>query len=315
MPRKKICVITPCYREEGNVERCAAAVRDLFAGPLAAYDYEHIFADNASPDRTAELLRGLAATDRRIKVIVNSRNVGPFRNAYNALKSSDADATVLFLAADLQDPAALLVDFVKHWEEGYKIVYGVREKREEPFILKTLRRIYYRVLAGVSYITIPTDTGEFQLIDRMVVDSLKRVDDAYPFLRGLIAQTGLKSIGVKYTWVRRVAGVSNNRLYDLYDQGINGIISTSKLPLRAAVFLGFIMAFVTAAYAVVQLILTLALGRMGAPGIPTLIIGMFFFNSILLFFVGLLGEYILAIHEQLRRGAPMLEIERINFDA
>lgn len=312
--RKRISIITPCYNEEGNIVALYEATRKVMQEQLPNYDYEHIFADNASKDGTVAVLSDLAAKDRRVKVVVNSRNVGPFRNTFNAMKHTTGDAVLVLLAADLQDPPELLAEFVARWEEGYKIVYGIRSKREEPLWLRSLRKCYYRLVEYMSDVHIPVDAGEFQLIDRVVADSLLQVDDYYPYIRGLIAQTGFPSIGIPYVWRQRYSGVSKNRIVHLIDQALNGIISTSKTPLRVCILLGLLISFASIVYALFQLIANLVLLGKVPMGMPTLIVALFFFNGLLLFFVGILGEYVLAIHEQLRRGPPMVEVKKLNLD-
>jgi glycosyltransferase involved in cell wall biosynthesis len=313
MTRPRISILTPCYNEEKTVEICAQTVRKIMETELPDCDYEHIFSDNASTDRTAELLRKLATDDQRVKVIINSRNVGPFRNMFHALKYATGDAVLVMIPADMQDPPELIPQFVKLWREGYRIVYGVRTQREEPFWLRTCRHFYYRLVKVMSGVNIPVDAGEFQLIDRTVADQLKNVDDYYPYIRGLIAKTGMRSIGVPYTWRRRANGVSKNSLISLIDQALNGIVSTSRAPMRICILLGFLLSGLSTLYAIIQIIWTLLFS--GAPrGIPTLIVAQFFFNGIMLFFLGVLGEYVLAIHEQIRRGPPMIALEMINFD-
>jgi len=313
-PRKRISIITACYNEEDNVQEAYEAVRRVMAGRLSAYDYEHIFSDNASKDRTVELLTEIAASDKRVKVIVNSRNIGPFRNTFNGMKHATGDAVVVLLAADLQDPPELIADFVEHWEKGYKIVYGIRRKREESFWLRTLRKAYYRLVEHMSDVHVPSDAGEFQLIDRIVADSVLQVDDYYPYIRGLIAQTGFSSKGIPYTWLRRERGLSKNRMFHLIDQALNGIISTSKTPLRLCILLGLVLSLLSMGYAVYSLVANLLKLGQVPTGIPTVIVALFFFNGLLLFFIGILGEYVLAIHEQLRRGPPMIEMKKINIE-
>lgn len=309
----RLTIITPCYNEEENVELCSRTIREIMARTLPDLDYEHIFADNASTDRSVAILKTIAATDKRVKIIVNSRNVGPFRNMFHALKYASGDAVFVAIAADLQDPPELIPEFVKLWREGYAIVYGIRKKRDEPFWLRSCRKLYYRLVKATSGVHIPVDAGEFQLIDRKVLESLKQVDDYYPYLRGLIAKTEMRSIGVPYSWKRRLHGVSKNGVFDLIDQALNGLVSTSKAPLRMCIALGFLLACLSTLYALVQIVWTLV--APGAPpGIPTLIVAQFFFNGVMLFFMGILGEYILAIHEQIRRGPPMVAVETVNFE-
>lgn len=309
-----ISVITPCFNEEDNVETCRDEVRKVFQEQLPEYEYEHIFADNASPDETARRLLAMAQNDEHVKVIVNARNVGPFRNTFNALKSTSGDAVVVQFAADLQDPPATIVEFVKQWESGYKVVYGVRRKRREKLWLRGARWLYYRLVCRMADIDIPPDTGEFQLIDRSVSDRLSMVDDYYPYIRGLIAQCGQRAIGVDYEWQERRSGKSKNRIYNLIDQGLNGLVSTSNVPMRLSIFAGFVLAVLSVVYALIQLVVNLVFLKAAPDGIATLIVGLFFFGGVQLFFIGILGEYIAAIHSQVRRGPVMNDTLRINFE-
>ncbi|HEX2581433.1 MAG TPA: glycosyltransferase family 2 protein [Dongiaceae bacterium] len=311
---KRLSIITPCYNEEANVEACYQAVREIFARTLPGYEYEHIFADNASIDGTVEILLRLAKQDPRVKIIVNSHNVGPFRNTFNALKSTTGDGILLLLAADLQDPPELIPAFVREWEKGYKIVYGVRTNRQEKNWLRLARWAYYRLVRKFSHIDIPVDTGEFQFIDRSVRDSLCATDDYYPYLRGMIAQTGLASIGIPYQWGKRLHGKSRNNLYNLIDQALNGIISTTNVPMRICTLIGLILALCSVTYSLIQFAINLIEWGAAPPGIATLVTALFFFGGVQLFFIGILGEYITAIHSQLRRGPKLIETLRVNFD-
>lgn len=311
---KKISIISPCFNEEDNIEECAAAVRRLFVdGPLAGYDYEHIFADNASVDGSARILREIAAKDPHVKVIFNARNYGPFRSTFNALRATSGDAVLVMLAVDLQDPPELLVDFIRHWEEGYKVVCGARNQREEGAIMRAARHAYYRLVNRLADIDIPVDAGEFQLVDRIVVEALKRSDDYYPYIRGMIADCGFKAKVVPYVWRSRARGLSKNRLYHLFDQGMNGLISFTNVPIRIGALFGFVLAAGSLFYALVQLIINLTFSGLAEPGIATLIVAIFFFSGVQLAFFGLLGEYVAAIHAQVRRGSVVVEAERINF--
>jgi glycosyltransferase involved in cell wall biosynthesis len=313
-PRKLISVVTPCYNEEAAVEECYRAVKDIFAKELGRYDYEHIFADNASTDRTLELLKDIAARDPRAKIIVNSRNFGPFRSMFNALLATSGDAAIPFLPADLQDPPDVIPELVRKWEEEYQVVYGIRRKREESRLMAAVRRAYYRTVRRMAEIDIPNDAGEFQLIDRVVVDALRRFDDYYPYLRGMIADCGFTATGVEYTWRARHHGRKKNSIYRLIDQGLNGLISFSNVPLRVCMFAGFIISGLAMLYALVIFIIDLVFFRRFAPpGTATLIVGLFFFSGVQLFFIGVLGEYISAIHSQVRKRPLVIERERINF--
>lgn len=310
-----ISVITPCFNEEDNVEACRNEVRKVFEEQLPEYAYEHIFSDNASHDKTVERLLVMARDDKRVKIIVNARNLGPFRNTFNALKSASGNAVVVQLPADLQDPPSLIPEFIRHWKAGYNVVYGMRRRRRERWWLRRARWLYYRLVAWTTDVDLPVDTGEFQLIDRSVADKIIRVDDYYPYIRGLIAQCSQRSIGVEYTWQTRRHGTSKHRLYHLIDQALNGFVSTSNVPMRLSIFLGFALAFVSIIYALVQLVITVILFGTAPPGMPTLIVGLFFFSGVQLLFMGIMGEYIAAIHSQVRRGPILNDALRINFES
>lgn len=311
---KRITIISPCYNEANNVRICHEAIKALFEGPLRGYEREHIFADNASTDQTVAVLREIAATDPGTKIIVNARNVGVLRSTFNALKASTGDATLVMMAVDLQDPPELIAEFVKHWESGHKVVQGVRIKREEGIVMRTVRWAYYRAVKSMANIDVPNDVGEFQLIDRQVLDALRGYDDHDPYIRGLIAHTGFKPHGVPYVWRARKRGLSKNRLLMLIDIGMNGLLSFTKVPIRLLSIVGLLLAGASFLYAIVNLLIVLFSSEGSIqPGIATLIVAIFFFSGVQLLFLGLLGEYIAAIHQQVRFGGRVIEAERINF--
>jgi glycosyltransferase involved in cell wall biosynthesis len=315
-PTRVISIISPCYNEEKAVTDCYLAVKKVFDGPLAGYDFEHVFADNCSSDATVEVLRGLAAQDPRVKVIVNARNYGPFRSTFNALLHTSGDAVLVMLAVDLQDPPEVLVDFVARWEEGYKVVYGVRRNRKESVLMRAARGLFYRLVAFSADIQIPLDAGEFQFIDRQVVEALKRFKDHYPYIRGMIANVGFRSTSVAYDWGVRRHGKSRNNLFHLYDQAINGLISFANLPMRLCVFTGIFFAVGSLLYAFVSVTLALlAPHPLAPPGTMTLIVALFFFGGVQLLSIGVIGEYVAAIHIQVRQGFVVVEQETINLPA
>jgi polyisoprenyl-phosphate glycosyltransferase len=312
---KTISVVTPCFNEELNVRDCYEAVRSLFAAELAGYRREHIFCDNASTDRTLDILKEMAGTDKAVKVIVNARNFGPLKNTYNGVMASSGDAVLLFLPADLQDPPELLPEFVKRWEEGYEIVFGIRASREEGWLLRTLRQIYYRVLTRFSEVKVPPGVGDFQLVDRRVVEAMRRVQDDYPFMRMMTFECGGRAIGIPYAWRARTKGRSKNRMSALIDQGINGLVSFTSAPLRLGLVVGFCLSMLSIAYAIINFVIGFVLYRkLAEPGIMTLIVALFFFGGVQLFFMGIIGEYILAIYGQVRAKPVVFERERINFN-
>jgi len=310
---KKITIITPCYNEEDNVEICASELKRVMTEQLPTYNYEHIFADNASTDTTLQKLRALATRDSRVRVISNSRNVGPFKNMWNAMKSGSGDAFIPLLPADLQDPPNVIPDLVKSWEKGFLVTYGVRTNRQESLIMRLARGSYYRIIKKFASAVVPLNSGEFLLADKKVIESILAVDDQYPYIRGLIAQTGVRSASIPYVWVKRKRGKSKNSFISLVDQAINGFVSTSRVPARLALLSGFILSMLGVGYAIYTAALVVTTSTNTPVGIPTIIVGIFLLGGIQLFFLGLIGEYILSIHGQVRQVPPMFEIERLNF--
>jgi glycosyltransferase involved in cell wall biosynthesis len=313
MNHKTISIVTPCYNEEGGIIACYEAVKKIFDEQLPGYAREHIFCDNCSSDRTVELLRDVAARDASVKIIINSRNFGILKNTYNGVMSASGDAILLFMPVDLQDPPELIPDFVKKWEEGFEIVYGIRAKREESLALVAARKGYYRLLSKLTYVNYPPDVGDFQLIDKKVLNAMRQIEDAQPFMRLMTFDCGFKATGIAYTWRARTYGKSQNSLMHMFEQGLNGITSFSGAPIRMALVAGFILAGLSVLYAIGILVLVLC-GLGGTQrGIPTVIIALFFFGGVQLFFLGVLGEYILAIYNQVRKRPLVIERERVNF--
>lgn len=312
---KRITVCTPCYNEKGNIRGCYEAVRRIFAEHLPQYEREHIIADNCSTDGTVEILRELAAADPCLKVILNARNFGIIRSSVNGIFSATGDAVFMFLPADLQDPPDLMPEFVKLWEQGYDVVYGIRESREESRLMVWMRQFYYYALHSLSTITLPMNLSDFQLLDKKIINAMRQFDDAYPFVRAMPFLCTSKTVGVPYRWRARESGISKNRIIHLIDQGLNGLIATTQVPTRIALFVGFTISFFSLTYAVINIVVSLVNPnpQIGL-GIRTLIAGMFLFNGIIIFFLGVLGEYILSIHQQVRRPPRVVERERLNFD-
>ena len=312
--KKKISVISPCFNEELNVKECYKAVNAVFKEYLSDYDYEHIFTDNSSNDNTVNILRKIASDDKRVKVIVNSRNFGPLKSTFNGVLRSSGDAVLVMLAVDLQDPPELIPEFVKKWEEGFKIVAGSRREREEGIIMRNTRKLFYHLVLKLSYVSIPPYVGEFQLIDKVIVDKLREFDDYDPYIRGMIANCGYETIIIPYKWKSRKKGKSKLKLYQLFDIAFNGMISFSNVPMRGAIVLGTLISITSLTYAIIMLIINIIFYRIIAPpGIATLITALFFFSGVNLLFLGLLGEYICAIHSQVRKKPLVIEKETINF--
>lgn len=309
---KLISIMTACYNEEENVAEVYRQVKELFSRKLSNYAYEHVFIDNASRDRTVPILKEIAAKDKNVRIIVNARNFGHIRSPFHGLLQCRGDA-VISLVADLQDPPEMIKDFVKKWEEGYKIVVGVKKQSREFPIMFAVRRFFYNLIGGLSEIKqIPNFTG-FGLYDKKVIDILRMIDDPYPYFRGLISDIGFDTAKIEYIQPRRERGVTKNNFYTLYDMAMLGITNHSKVPLRLAAMLGFAVSIGSILVALGYFIYKLVFWNNFSVGIAPLVIGFFFFASVQLFFIGILGEYIGAIHTQVLKRPLVIEKERINF--
>ena len=309
---KKISIITPCYNEEENIEPLSDRVRDLFKGSLSNYDYEHIFIDNCSTDKTIPVLRKLAEKDKKVKVILNTRNFGHIRSPYYAMFQAEGDA-VINLVADLQDPPDLIKNFIEEWIKGYKVVVGIKTKSEENFLLFRLRKFYYHLLNSFSESEQIINFSGFVLHDRSVINYLNNLDEPYPYLRGLITELGFERKEIEYTQPVRRKGKTKNNLYTLYDIAMLGFVNHSKVPLRMATFLGFIIALISIFVAGIYLVYKLLYWDEFQTGTAPLIIGLFFFSSVQLIFIGIVGEYVGAIYTQVKKRPLVIEKERINF--
>ena len=313
MNKKKISIYTPCFNEEDNIEYCYSTIKDLFKNDLKDYDYEHIFGDNCSEDNSLQILRDICSKDKNIKVISYSRNFGAFQSLYNGAISAVGDA-IICISADLQDPPELIPEMIDKWQNGYDVVYGKKIAREESFIMQNMRKFYYKMVKKFSYIDIPENVGEFCLINKKVQDAIKLYDDYYPYLRGMIANCGFKRSYIEYTWKKRKFGKSTGSPYILIDNAINGLISFSNFPMRICLFVGMIISFASVVFSIYSFFVALFLPKEAMPGISMLIVSIFFFFGVTLFFLGVLGEYISAIHSQVRKKPLVIINEKINFD-
>ena len=311
---KKISIVTACYNEEENVEDLYKEVKFIINEYLTDYNYEHLFIDNASSDRTVEILKKIANTDKNVKIIINSRNFGHIRSPVHALLQANGDI-IISLCADFQDPPELIVDLVKKWEEGNDTVLAIKKYSEENKIFFKLRTYYYNLLSRLSEIRIYKNYTGFGLYSKKVIDEIRKLPDPYPFFRGIISEVGYKIAHVEYTQPKRRKGFSKNRFYTLYDMAILGIICNSKIPLRLSVFLGAIFSILNIMIGLGYLIMKLINWDQFNLGVAPLIILSSFMFSILLFFVGVIGEYVGAIYTQVLNRPLVHEAERINFDA
>jgi len=308
---KLISIVTPCYNEEPNIKPLYLKVKDVM-DRLKIYDHEHIFIDNASTDNTVPILKDIAKNDKKVKIIVNSRNFGHIRSPFYALLQSKGDASI-FLSADFQDPPEMIADFINKWEQGFKVVIGVKKRSRESFLMFAVRRLYYRIISSLSEVEQTQNFTGFGLYDKKIVDILRTIDDPYPYFRGLISDIGYEAAKIEFVQPARKKGRSKNNFYTLYDMAMLGITNHSKVPLRLATMLGFAVSIASIFVALGYFIYKLVFWKNFSVGIAPLVIGFFFFAAVQLFFIGILGEYIGAIHTQVLKRPLVIEKERINF--
>lgn len=309
--RKLISIVTPCYNEQDNVEELCERIASVMA--TLPYDYEHICIDNHSTDSTVNKIRVIAASNKRVKLIVNARNFGHIRSPFYGILQSSGDACVL-IASDLQDPPELIVDFIKRWEEGYKTVLAVKPESEESRLVFLARNAYYRLLSRISEVPLVRNATGAGLFDRAVVEILRKIHDPYPYFRGLVCEIGFPIGTVPFKQPKRRRGITKNNFYSLYDMAMLGITNHSKVPLRLMTIAGFVISILSLLVAFAFLLAKLIFWDFFQLGIAPILIGIFFFGSIQMFFIGLLGEYIGAIHTQVRKAPLVVELERVNFD-
>ncbi len=310
---KTISVVIPCFNEEENVVPMSEAVIEIFNKELPDYDYEIIFIDNDSQDKTRELLRGLCGKNPKIKAIFNAKNFGQFKSPYYGLLQVTGDCGIL-VAADFQDPVEMIPKFVKEWENGYKIVSGIKTSSKENKIMYFLRTCYYKMIKKLSDVEQIEHFTGFGLYDKKFIQVLRDLDDPTPFLRGIVAELGYRRKDIPYEQPKRKAGKSSNNFYRLYDAAMLSITSYTKAGLRLATFFGCICSFVSMAIAIIYLVLKLIYWDRFIAGTAPILIGMFVLGSIQLFFIGLLGEYILTINSRVMKRPLVVEEERINFE-
>lgn len=306
-----ISVVMPCYNEEENIREAYEQVKQAFA-QLPDCTYEHIFIDNASQDGTVAILRDIARQDQNVKVIVNVRNFGHLRSPYYGLLQAHGDAVVI-LVSDLQDPPCLIPDFVRKWQEGYKVVMGIKKKSEESRIVFAFRTFYYRLLRKMSEIELVENYTGFGLYDQQVIEILRTLNDPYPYFRGLIVELGFESARIEYVQQSRKQGITKNNFLTLYDLAMLGMTSHSRVPLRLATMLGFVSATMSLLVALFYFVYKLVFWSSFSVGLAPLVVGLFFFSSVQLFFLGIVGEYVGSMYTQILKRPLVVEKERINF--
>jgi len=308
-----LTILTPCYNEEGNVREVYNQVCSVMQ-TLPDYDYDHLFIDNASTDKTVVILRELAAADRRVKVIVNTRNFGHVRSPYYGLLQAHGNA-VMTCVADLQDPPELIPEFVRKWQEGYKVVIGVKQGTRDSWLMSRTRKFYYWLVGRLSSdVELVHNFTGFGLYDRDVIEQFRGTDEQYPYFRGLVSDFGYERAEINYAQPARTSGRTKNDFFSLYDVAMLGVTNHSKVPLRLATMAGFAISVLSLIVAIGYLVAKLMFWDQLQLGLAPLLIGIYFFGAVQLFFIGMLGEYIGAIHTQVHKRPLVVEKERINFD-
>ena len=310
---KKISILIPCYNEEENVAAISQAVVETMERDLPEYGFELVFIDNDSTDRTRDIIRELCAADGRIKAIFNARNFGQFNSPYYGILQVTGDC-VIEMVADFQDPVELIPKYVREWEKGYKIVIGIKTSSKENKLMYWLRSCYYKTikkLSDVEQIEHFTGSG---LYDRDFIEVLRRLDDPTPFLRGIVAELGYRRKEIPYEQPKRRAGKTHNNFYRLYDAAMLSVTSYTKAGLRLATFFGIFCAGISMLVAVAYLVMKLIWWDRFPAGMAPMLIGMLFLGSVQLFFIGILGEYIMSINQRVMKRPLVIEEERINWE-
>ncbi len=310
--RKKISICGGAFNEGENIQALYEQVL-LQLKKFPQYDYEFIIADNKSSDDTRAVMRRIAAADKNFKCIFNSNNFGAARSGYNTYMQSSGDA-MIGICSDLQDPPELIEQFIRKWEEGYDMVCGIKQGYEKPGLMTLIRKLYYLLLDSVSETPMIRNFHGFALYDRKVIEAMKKFHEVIPYTRGLISEIGFKRIELPYKQSPRLHGKSSYNLLGYYDYAMNGIVNYSKLPLRLAIFSGFFLGLASFFVAMAYLLLKLIYWDSFSFGLAPLMIGIFFFASVQLIFIGIFGEYIGAIWTQVKNRPLVIEEERINFD-
>ncbi len=309
---KKISVLVPCYNEEENIIPIGNAIIEQL-DRLDAYDYELIFIDNCSKDKTREKIENLCSKNKKIKAIFNAKNFGQFNSPYYGMLQATGDC-VIPICADFQDPVELIPKFIAEWEKGYKIVCGIKKTSRENKIMRFLRTCYYKLIKKMSDVEQIEHFTGFALYDKDFINVLRNLNDPTPFIRGIVAELGFDRKEVEYEQPKRRAGKTSNNFYTLYDAAMLSFTSYTKIGLRMATFLGAIISVISFIIGLVYLVLKLIYWDTFPAGATPTLIGIFFFGAIQLFFIGFIGEYVMAINTRVMKRPLVIEKRRINFE-
>jgi glycosyltransferase involved in cell wall biosynthesis len=311
--RRKISILTPCYNEQLGIEECYEAVRRVMESQLPGYDYEHLFIDNCSQDRTVAILKEIAARDRRVKIIVNARNFGHTRSPHHGMLQTAGDA-VIGVVADLQTPPEMIPEFVAKWQAGYKMVIAVKRSSGEGWAMRLARRLFYRVIARISHVQQIQNFMGYGLYDREIIEIMRRLDEPNPYFRGLVSEIGFDKAFIEYDQPLRKHGVTRHSLFDLVEFAMLGITTYSNVPLRLMTFVGVAIAAASLLIGLGYLVYKIAFWNSFSAGVAPILLAVLFFAAVQLIALGLVGEYIGLILQYVRRFPLVIEKERINFD-
>ncbi len=310
---KKISIVIPTYNEIDNITLLVSELTKILEKELSNYNYEIIVIDNYSIDGTRDEIRKLCVLNKNVKGILNAKNFGQLNSPFYGMTQITGDAVIL-MCADFQDPPRMILDFVKEWENGYKIVIGIKNESKESKIMYLIRTIYYKMIDKMANIKHIEHFTGFGLYDKKFIDVLRKLDDPTPYLRGIVAELGFTRKEISYEQPQRKFGKTKNNFFSLYDIGMLGITSYTKIILRLATFIGFFVGVISLLLSIVYLVLKLIYWNSFPAGTAPILIGMFFLGSLQLFFIGILGEYIMNINTKVLKRPLVVEEERINFD-
>ncbi|WP_440678959.1 glycosyltransferase family 2 protein [Candidatus Pelagibacter sp. HIMB1611] len=309
---KLISFVIPVFNEEDNIESISKKIVEIFSANFN-YDYEFIIIDNNSVDNTEKVLRNMCEQDKKIKVILNRSNFGWSRSLFHALKQCNSDATIV-IAADFQDPPELIVEMIKNWEKGEMLVLGEKEGSDEKFIMNYMRKIYYKFINKFSDQKVEENVIGFGLYDQSLINLLKKIYDPNPFLRGIVKELGYKIKKIKYHQPKRKMGLTKFSFMDLIDVALSGVVRHSKLSIRIFTLFGFFMSFLSIIIGIYYLLRKIFFWNTFEAGVAPLVVGFFLISSFLIFFMGLISEYILTILDFQKKIPNVIEKDRINFD-
>lgn len=309
---KTVSIVIACYNEEDNITPLVEKIDEIFRTQLTDYDYEVICMDNDSKDKTRERIRAICQKNPHVTGIFNVRNFGSIRSSVYGLLQATGDCVVK-MCADFQDPPEMLVDFVREWEQGHKLVLAIKRSSRENPLMYRVRKLYYAIIRKITDIDHINNFVGYGLYDRKFIEVLRSLDDPMPYLRGIVAELGYKYKAVYYDQPKRRSGKSKFNFLRLYDYAMLGITSYSKVPLRIATFLGVIVAFFSFVIGMIYFVLKLFYWDRFAIGMAPITIGVFFLGAVQLLFIGVLGEYILSINTRVLHRPLVIEEERVHF--